>query len=304
MRILIADDEPSTRDTLAALLAEHYEVIMAHDGTEAWSILERDDTPTLAIIDWVMPGIDGLEICRKIRQMDGAGYIYTIILSAKSNQDDLITGLEAGADDYLRKPFDPEELRARLRAGERILKLQSELRVQATRDHLTGAFNRGAVLEILQRELAHSARNEESIAVIMADLDNFKRVNDTHGHPTGDAVLRAAAARLGARLRNYDALGRYGGEEFLVVLPGCGRDSAQEIAERMCASLAATPVRTSAGDIRITVSLGFALADSTSRTRMDELINAADEALYRAKREGRNRVAGPLTDSSSPLPPE
>ena len=277
---------------------------MARDGTEAWSILERDDTPTLAIIDWVMPGIDGLEICRKIRQMDGAGYIYTIILSARSNQDDLITGLEAGADDYLRKPFDPEELRARLRAGERILKLQSELRVQATRDHLTGAFNRGAVLEILQRELAHSARNEESIAVIMADLDNFKRVNDTHGHPTGDAVLRAAAARLGARLRNYDALGRYGGEEFLVVLPGCGRDSAQEIAERMCASLAATPVRTSAGDIRITVSLGFALADSTSRTRMDELINAADEALYRAKREGRNRVAGPLTDSNSPLPPE
>jgi diguanylate cyclase (GGDEF)-like protein len=293
---LIADDEAGTRLVLETLLRkQHYEVVVARDGTEAWAMLQRDDAPTLAIIDWMMPGIDGAEICRKVRESGGSNYVYIIILTAKHNQEDIVVGLDAGADDYLRKPFRPEELQARIRAGERVLKLQSELRVQATRDHLTGAFNRGTVLEILQRELAHSARKQESIAVVLADLDNFKQVNDTYGHLTGDAVLQEAAIRLGARLRNYDALGRYGGEEFLIVLPGCGRDFAQEVAERMCAAVGAAPVRTSAGDIRITVSLGFALSDGANRMKMDDFIAAADEALYRAKREGRNRVAGPST---------
>jgi len=294
LRILIADDEAGTRLILETLLKkQHYEVVVARDGTEAWAVLERDDTPTLAIIDWMMPGMDGPEICRKIRQTGGTRYVYIIILTAKEQQRDLVIGLDAGADDYLRKPFHPEELRARLRAGERILKLQSDLRAQATRDHLTGALNRGTILEILQRELAHSARKKESIAIIMADLDNFKQVNDTHGHLIGDAVLKEAAGRLSAPLRSYDALGRYGGEEFLCVLPGCGRDSAQAIAERMCDAVAAAPVRTSAGDIRINVSLGFALADSAARMKADGLISAADDALYRAKRDGRNRVVGP-----------
>src|SRR5687767_14939407 len=222
----------------------------------------------------MMPGLDGTEICRKIRQASGSRYVYVVILTAKENHEDLVIGLDAGADDYLRKPFHPEELRARLRVGERILKLQGELRAQATRDHLTGAFNRGTILEILQRELAQCARKEESAAIIMADLDNFKQVNDLHGHQIGDVVLKEAAGRMGVSLRSYDALGRYGGEEFLAVLPGCGRDAARAIAERMCSAVGSAPVHTPAGAISINVSLGFALADTPHRMSADGLISA------------------------------
>jgi len=295
IRILIADDEEATRLALEGFLEEHYEITIATDGTQAWSIPENNDRPLLAIIDWMMPGIDGTEICRKVRQSGISSYVYIVMLTAKDGQKDVVVGLDAGADDYLRKPFHPDELRARLRAGERILKLHAELRTKAARDHLTGTLNRGTILEILQRELARSSRTSDPVAVILADLDNFKSVNDTYGHLVGDAVLREAAGRLGAQMRSYDALGRYGGEEFLAVLPECSLDCAREIANRMCGAVAATPVRTRAGDIRITVSLGFALADVTTDIRRDDVISAADVALYRAKREGRNRAAGPGT---------
>ena len=290
MRILVADDEYGTRMALQALLADEYELVFANDGLEAWSILEQDDAPSLALVDWMMPGMDGTEVCRKVRERGDSRYVYIVMLTAKEHRDDLVAGLDAGADDYLRKPFHPEELRARLRAGERILKLERELRVRATHDHLTGLLNRGATLEILKRELARAARKNEIVGIILGDLDNFKEVNDTYGHLIGDEVLKEAAHRLGKRLRSYDVLGRYGGEEFLVVLPRCDEDCAQAIADRMCNSVAAAPVTTKGGDIWITVSLGFALTGRADPMQMEDLLTAADDALYRAKREGRNRA--------------
>src|SRR5215210_4313254 len=296
MKVLVADDEGATRLMLETLVKRlGYEPVLAADGVEALEILERDDSPTLAIIDWIMPGLDGVEVCRQVRRLAKRPYIYLIMLTIKGGTDDLVIGMEAGADDYLAKPFEIEELRVRLRAGERILALQDELRAQATHDDLTGVLNRGTILEIVQREVAHVTRKGESAGIVLADLDNFKQVNDTYGHPIGDEVLREASRRLGARMRSYDAIGRYGGEEFLMVLPGCGSSCIMDVAERMRVSVSATPIRTPAGDVTITVSMGVAIIEK-DKAELNELIIAADEALYRAKRAGRDRVEGPISD--------
>jgi diguanylate cyclase (GGDEF)-like protein len=201
----------------------------------------------LAILDWMMPGLDGVEVCRKVRQAGGAPYVYLIMLTGRAERRDVVQGMGAGADDYLSKPFDEQELRVRLRAGRRIVDLQEALRTLATRDALTGTWNRRAILEILRRELARGAREGTPVGVVLADLDHFKRVNDTLGHLTGDAVLSEAARRIGAALRPYDALGRYGGEEFLIVLPGCDPEGASQVAERVRGRVAEAPVTTPAG---------------------------------------------------------
>ena len=293
-RILIADDEDATRLKLEALLSKHgYEVVVAKDGVEAWAILQREDAPTLAILDWMMPGLDGVEVCRNVRAAGNRPYTYIVMLTVRDETQDLVKGMDAGADDYLGKPFDVDELRVRLRAGERILRLQEELRLQATHDDLTGVLNRGTILEILQREAALVARKRVPVSIILADLDEFKLVNDTHGHAVGDAVLREASKRLGGRIRPYDSLGRYGGEEFLIVLPGCGAESALQVAERVRSCVADGPVSTRVGDVHLTVSLGVAAMERGVILNVDGLMHAADEALYRAKRSGRNRVEGP-----------
>jgi two-component system cell cycle response regulator len=290
MKILIAEDEEVGLFTLqAALTKAGYEVVAVRDGREAWEILQRHDTPQLAIIDWMMPGMDGIEVCRRVRESLGAAYVYIIMLTGKARKEDIIAGMQAGADDYLAKPFDVDELRVRVRAGERIVMLQEALRVQATQDTLTGAMNRGAIFELLKRELALSSRTGAPIGVIMADLDHFKQINDTHGHPAGDAVLREASTRLKAVLRGYDALGRYGGEEFMLVLPSCTADHAAEVAERARRAVADTPVITAGAIVSISASFGVAPAGG-SMLDLDRVIRAADEALYRAKRAGRNRV--------------
>jgi diguanylate cyclase (GGDEF)-like protein len=291
VRILIADDEDGTRLKLETLLEKlGYEVVVARDGTEAWELLQRDDAPALALLDWLMPGLDGVEVCRRVRRSDRLSYVYIVMLTVKGQKQDLVAGMEAGADDYLAKPFDVEELRVRLHAGERILALQEELRAQATHDDLTGVLNRGTVLEILQRELALVVRKSVPVAVILADLDDFKHVNDKHGHAIGDTVLREAARRLATPMRPYDAIGRYGGEEFLIVLPGCGMSSALLVAERVRCSVGGRPITTPAGDVAMTVSLGVSAVEKAPTRLADELIQAADDALYRAKRAGRNRV--------------
>jgi diguanylate cyclase (GGDEF)-like protein len=290
VKILIAEDEDGTRLKLETLLGRlGYEVAVARNGTEAWELLQREDAPSLALLDWLMPGLDGVEVCRRVRKARTVPYVYIVMLTVKDHKQDLVAGMEAGADDYLSKPFDVEELRVRLRAGERILALQEELRLQATHDDLTGVLNRGTVLDILRRELALVARKSVPVAIILADLDSFKQINDKHGHAIGDTVLREAARRLSTPMRPYDAIGRYGGEEFLTVLPGCGLDSALVVAERVRSSIARQPITTLAGDVALTVSLGVAAAEKAPRGA-DELIQAADDALYRAKRGGRNRV--------------
>jgi two-component system, cell cycle response regulator len=291
VRILIADDEDGTRLKLETVLGKlGYEVVVARDGNEAWELLQRDDAPALALLDWLMPGLDGVEVCRKVRRSGKLPYVYIVMLTVKGQKQDLVAGMDAGADDYLSKPFDVEELRVRLHAGERILALQEELRLQATHDDLTGVLNRGTVLEILRRELALVTRKSVPVAIILADLDDFKQVNDRHGHAIGDTVLREAARRLATPMRPYDAIGRYGGEEFLIVLPGCGMDSALLVAERVRCSVGGRPITTPAGDVAMTVSLGVSAVEKAPPRLADELIQAADDALYRAKRAGRDRV--------------
>ncbi len=291
MRILIAEDDDVARIKLEFMLGKWgYEVVIARDGFEALHLLEREDAPLLAILDWVMPELDGIEVCRKLRQSGRAPYIYLIILTGKGAEHDVLAAMEAGADDYLRKPFDLEELRARVRAGERIVTLQEALRAQASRDALTGLLNRGAIMELLQRELARAWRATSPVSVILADLDHFKNVNDTYGHPVGDAVLRDTAKRLRVPLRLYDSLGRYGGEEFLIVLPGCASTSAVAVAERVRIAIAEISIELPEGRIAVTASFGTASAGDAQGFESDGLIQAADEALYRAKRGGRNRV--------------
>ena len=189
MRILVAEDEEVSRIKLQYLATSWgYEVVSARDGNEALAILEREDAPLLAILDWIMPGLDGPDICQRIRKTRRSPYIYVIMLTAKTDRQDIILGMDAGADDYVKKPFDPQELKVRLRAGQRIVELQEALRIQATHDALTGALNRGAIIEMLDRELARTEREGTTLGVVMADLDHFKQVNDRHGHQSGDEV--------------------------------------------------------------------------------------------------------------------
>ncbi len=295
MRVLAAEDNPVFQSMLKTMLTRWgYEAVMARDGNEAWAILNGADAPRLAVLDWMMPGMDGVEICRKIRGANREPYVYILLLTARTESQDLIEGMDAGADDYLTKPFNAHELRVRIRAGRRILELQEELlqarealRDQATHDGLTGLLNRTSILEKLDDELARASRSGTDVSVLMIDLDRFKCVNDTQGHLAGDAVLREAAARLKLVSRRYDSVGRYGGEEFLVVLPGCDLSAAQFQAERLREAMARTPFRADSHPLVMTASLGLACS---SRCAPEVLIREADDALYLAKSAGRNRV--------------
>jgi diguanylate cyclase (GGDEF)-like protein len=298
MRILIADDDPVSRRLLeAALVRLGHTVVAVPDGTSAIDGLLEPGAPRLAILDWMMPGTDGLGVCREVRKRSDA-YIYIVVLTARDRHEDMVAALDAEVDDFLTKPLDTVELRARLRSGARVLDLQERLlesqdalRHHATHDHLTGVWNRRMTLEKLSSELARASREGRPVAIAIGDLDHFKEVNDTHGHATGDAVLQAAAKRLQSVLRSYDALGRLGGEEFLLLLPGCGSAEALEIAERARAAVASGEIASPAGTIRMTISLGIAHRSAGEATEAVALVAAADAALYRAKAGGRNRVS-------------
>ena len=295
MRVLAAEDNPVFQSMLRTMLTKWgYQAVIARNGTEAWRILDSEDAPRLAVLDWMMPGMDGVEICRRIRSANREPYIYILLLTARTESQDLIEGMDAGADDYLTKPFNAHELRVRLHAGRRILNLQEELlkarealREQATHDGLTGLLNRTTILEKLDEELSRAARTGNPVSVLMTDLDRFKSINDTRGHLAGDAVLREAARRLKASARRYDSVGRYGGEEFLVVLPGCDASDAALQAERMREAIAGTPFMAQSQPLSVTVSLGVAC---DSHCAPEALVREADDALYEAKAQGRNRV--------------
>lgn len=294
-KILVAEDDPVSQRMLQSFLAKWgYAVIAASNGTEALKILEGPGAPRLAVLDWMMPGMEGPEICREIRKDPERPYTYVLLLTARSQKEDLLKGLEAGADDYLTKPFDAQELRARLHVGRRILDLQhhllaatDELRFRASHDMLTGIPNRGTILEAVNRERARQIRDGGSFGVILADLDHFKDVNDTYGHLAGDAVLKEAACRMRSCVRSYDSVGRYGGEEFLIVVPAGDANSTAAVAERIREAISGKPVMTEAGPIPITASLGIAVSVGWEAK---EVLRSADEALYYAKARGRNRV--------------
>jgi two-component system, cell cycle response regulator len=296
LKILIADDDPISRRLLEATLARlGHEVLAVPDGLEALSSLLAADGPRMAILDWMMPGLDGLAVCRAVRHRTSP-YAWLILLTSRDRHEDMLAGLEAGADDFLTKPLSVVELQARLRSGARVLDSQESLlaaqealRLEAIRDHLTGLWNRRMILDQLGRELHRAAHEKRSLAVVLVDLDHFKAVNDTHGHAAGDTVLREAAARMRVALRDYDFIGRYGGEEFLILLPGCDGESARLVAERVRMRVASSPIGFGASNVSITVSLGVAWT-GTSREAAASLIDAADAALYRAKALGRDRV--------------
>ena len=299
MRVLIAEDDPVSRHMLEAFLTKWgYEVVVAGDGQEAWQVLQQDDAPKLAILDWMMPGMEGVQVCRRLRERADHPYVYVLMLTSRDRKQDLVEGIEAGADDYLIKPFDAHELRAHLHAGKRILDLQQELisardalRVQATHDPLTGLWNHAAIFDILRRELERAQRQRTSLGVVMADLDHFKQINDTYGHPAGDAVLREATRRMQSAVRTYDSIGRYGGEEFLIVVPGADEASALHQGERLRASISKAPIEVDPSSaIPLTISLGVTAPAEPKASNLESLLRAADLALYEAKRKGRNRV--------------
>lgn len=298
MRILIAEDDPVCCRLLEATLERHgYEVVVACDGNEASRLLRAQGAPRLAVLDWMMPGIDGIQLCRQIRTEADWPYVYVILLTSRDRKQDVIEGLDAGADDYLVKPFDAHELKARLCAGRRIIELQDQLiaareslREQATHDSLTALWNRPAILDILQRELERARRFSVSVGVIMADVDHFKQVNDTRGHLVGDAVLREIGRRMLACLRPYDTIGRYGGEEFLVVLPECDGMTTFGLAQRLLETINGTPIACPDGPVYTTLSLGAVSSTDGAVTDPAGLLRAADAALYQAKSAGRNRV--------------
>jgi len=298
MKVLIADDDDVLRHILEASLTKWgYESVIARNGLEAWRILQEDDAPKLAILDWVMPGMDGPTVCREIRKLEDRPYIYVLLLTSKHRKEDVIAGLEAGADDYVSKPFDPHELKVRLRAGRRILDLQSELlaareslRYQATHDGLTGLMNRSATLEALGNELERAARQGTPICLMLADFDHFKGINDTYGHSAGDAVLCEAARRMRTSVRTYDHVGRYGGEEFLFILPGCDTEDARNQAERLKTSITAQPIELPSLAISFSISIGTVVKYNPVLEDLEALVQAADAALYEAKLRGRNRV--------------
>ncbi len=297
LRVLAADDDPiSARILSKAILDWGMEAVVARNGLEAWRTLQGRGV-RMALLDWEMPEIDGLEICRRIRSAGGKHYTYIILLTSRDKSEDVIAGLESGADDYMIKPVKFDELRARLQAGRRIIALEDKLLQSqrrlfdlATKDGLTRLWNRRTILQFLDEELAHGARTGDPTSLIMMDVDNFKTINDTCGHQAGDRVLAALAKRLQKLVRPYDRIGRYGGDEILVVLPNCGLDHAAGIAERLHREAIGKPAKLRGQALGFTISLGVSSTEGRIRSMADRIISAVDMALYEAKRLGRDRV--------------
>lgn len=295
MKILLAEDDPVWRRMLERLLSdEGYEVISVDKGQKALARMSEADSPPMALVDWHMPGMTGLEVIRNIRLRKAELSPYLVLLTARNQPKDIVAGLEAGADDYVSKPFHKAELLARLKAGRRVVEgqmvLAESLRLlqwQADHDALTGIFNRRAILEHLHAELARSEREGGCIAVGLADLDDFKQINDTLGHQTGDMALVAVVCRIQENLRPYDALGRLGGDELLIVAPMPDANSAASLFERICSSVNGDPILmpSNASNIRLTISLGWATCREARS--VSKLLSLADRALYVAKARGR-----------------
>ncbi len=305
-KVLIADDDASSRLLLQKVLERWgYQVVAVVDGQEAWKVLTQDEAPALAILDWMMPGLDGVEVCRRLRALGLDDPPYVILLTSRADKQDLATALEAGADDYILKPFDRDELRARLLVGKRFVELnrnlleaKTALERLAVTDPLTGVLNRRGILAGLEEELSRAEREGRALSVGLLDIDHFKRINDLHGHVVGDIVLRVVVERVQAALRSYDSLGRFGGEEFLIVLPGLPAERIFPVLERIRTRVGQTPVSVEAQQVAVTVSIGGAIYRGGT---VDALIQAADEALYRAKAQGRNQtvVAGVAVEPQS-----
>jgi len=314
MRALLADSNPERMRQLEGWLNKWgYDVTPSRNGVDAWAKLEGERKPILAILAWRMEGMLGIDVCRRLRLHPDLPSAYVLLLADARGQEDLLEGLNAGADDFLFAPLESIETRARIRTGARVVETeqalkasQDALRVQSTRDAITGSWNHASILDVLQKERERARRKSGSVGVVLADLDEFRKVNENLGHPIGDEVLREAARRMNSSVRPYDSVGRYGGEEFLIVLPGSDGLGALTVAERIRESFSNRPVLTSAGPVPVTLSLGVAAEGGEAGSDDSALLIAAGSALARAQKSGRNRTA--LADESGleidAVPPE
>jgi diguanylate cyclase (GGDEF)-like protein len=299
VKILVADDDPVSLRMIERML-QHigYDVITADNGRKAADILSAAGGPRLSLIDWMMPQLDGPGLCREIRDRSDDLYTYILLLTAKHSREDVVIGLKAGADDYLTKPFHPAELEARLNTGRRILRLEDklveareEMRFKATHDGLTSLWNRAAILTLLRSELARSMRDRSAVSLLLCDIDHFKQINDNHGHLVGDEVLQIVSRRLLDSVRLYDAAGRYGGEEFLIVLTGCVGEDLRYRAEQVRMAISSFPIPTTTGPISVSMSVGAITIENWEKALPIELfLKQADDALYQAKAAGRDKV--------------
>jgi two-component system cell cycle response regulator len=288
-KILIADDDPAMLRMLAKWLeSEAYQVLRATDGRMAMQLIEAE-RPRLLLTDWEMPNVNGLDLCRWVRSQDLGHYLYTIFLTMRTESSELLKCLEAGADDFLKKPVDRNELLARIRSGSRVMDLEQRLSRLAKTDALTGMATRRVLLDDLNREWGRSQRYSTPLSCVMIDIDYFKRINDTHGHQAGDEILRQLGQLLRDSVRACDFVGRFGGEEFLVVLPESTEQQAMQWAEQMRGRIAEIAAHVNGAVVQVTASFGVAqrLADTAT---CEALVDLADQALVIAKRSGRDRA--------------
>lgn len=303
-RILVVDDHPDNVDLLRARLsAQGYEVQAANDGEQALAAVAADP-PDLILLDVMMPRMDGMEVARRIKSNSELPFIPIIMQTALDSTERRVEGLDAGADDYITKPINFAELEARVRSMLRIKTLQKDLEARekeleemnqrllemAHTDSLTGVDNRRYLEERLHEMFEHSLRMEEALMCVMCDIDHFKSVNDTHGHQAGDEVLQQFAQLLREYVRETDRVGRYGGEEFVLLLPGTPVDAAVSLAEKLRQAVEAHTFTFEGGSVCRTVSCGVAGWPHPRIRTEDDLLRASDDALYVAKERGRNRV--------------
>lgn len=306
IKVLVADDSAVFRKIVEIALSDkHYTLIFAKNGREAIDLMEKYDPP-LVIVDWVMPDLSGIEICEHIRSRPQEFYPYVIVLTGKSDKQDIVAALEAGADDYVTKPFDQDEFAARVKVGLRFVELRRQVEAKnallqdlALTDSLTSLPNRRAIEIWASSHLSSAARHGFSFFVMMADLDHFKLINDTYGHEAGDTVLKRFAVILKTSSRRSDICGRMGGEEFLLAFTHSSGDGAQLVAERIRAQLESAEFMFGQQIVRVTASFGLAALGSTTAPDFNSLVRQADAALYVAKRRGRNRTETAISTPSA-----
>ena len=297
MKILIAEDDLISSRILQKNLENWgYETVLARSGEGAWQALQ-DEELRLAILDWMMPGMDGVEVCRKIRRRKKYKYTYIILLSAKDRKQDIIAGLSSGADDYMTKPVNFLELRARLQTGKRIIDLedkllfiQNQLKDIASRDSLTKIWNRAEISKFLSEELERGEREKKPTGVVLLDVDHFKKINDFYGHAIGDQALLQVVSRLKRKIRKSDKIGRYGGDEIIIILPNCGLTDVKRIGDRLRLAVGKRYIKTELDNVQVTVSAGCATSELPVTASADKIIKVADGALLKAKKQGRNCV--------------
>jgi|Deesub1362B_J571_1020462.scaffolds.fasta_scaffold00001_399 diguanylate cyclase (GGDEF)-like protein len=298
--VLVAEDEPISQRIIAKNLSDWgYEPIVVSDGRKALSVFRQQRIP-IVLLDWMMPGLSGPELARQIREIDQKKrkYTYIILVTSRDKIQDISAGFAAGVDDYITKPFHPLELKSRLQAGMRIISLerqllnyQKKLEKLATTDSLLRIKTRRQILAELNSELARAEREQQNVGLILVDIDHFKKINDTYGHPAGDKVLKKIARQLKKNIRQYDQIGRYGGDELIIILPNCGLSEVSSISQRLCQSVAKLKIPLENKiTIQPTLSGGATSSEAFTRASPQSLINACDKALYQAKARGRNQI--------------